>query len=387
MIFVLADDITGAAEIAGEAAARGLTTTLSTDIPAPRAADGRQQVTVVATDIRSGNATAAEEETTRLCRAIKAYCAADKGNRHLVFKKTDSVLRGHIRTELHTIMRQLGYNRSLLIAQNPSKGRIISNGIYYIGTTPLCDTAFSHDPEFPAHSPVAAELLGDGCRQLPTGAEMPSEADTIFIADATCDSDIERQLAKADKSTLIAGGADAFRAVLDKETGDAPTAAPQYAETPLANHDNTLLVVCGSTQSRPIAGEKAIRERHGTEVCIPDDVFEGAAPKNWIATLQTIWRERSALVLRVGNHQLKGATYAIRLRSVMAEATAAMAGERTPGILIIEGGATAFAALKRLGWHTFRVARQYAPGVVGMTHGGTHIILKPGSYPWGKLFE
>ena len=55
-------------------------------------------------------------------------------------------------------------------------------------------------------------------------------------------------------------------------------------------------------------------------------------------------------------------------------------------MIIIEGGATAFAVIQALGWNTFGIKSEYAPGIVGMTHGETEIILKPGSYPWGENF-
>ena len=59
-----------------------------------------------------------------------------------------------------------------------------------------------------------------------------------------------------------------------------------------------------------------------------------------------------------------------------------------PNHLIIEGGATAWATLQTLGWSQFQIVNQIAPGVVQMrAENGTYITLKPGSYPWGELFQ
>ncbi|MBR7170824.1 MAG: hypothetical protein IKD19_01290, partial [Prevotella sp.] len=55
--------------------------------------------------------------------------------------------------------------------------------------------------------------------------------------------------------------------------------------------------------------------------------------------------------------------------------------------IIIEGGATAYSVLERLGISSFDVEYEYSPGVVCLSHGNMRIILKPGSYPWGNLFE
>nr|WP_286524181.1 nucleotide-binding domain containing protein [Duncaniella freteri] len=54
---------------------------------------------------------------------------------------------------------------------------------------------------------------------------------------------------------------------------------------------------------------------------------------------------------------------------------------------MIEGGATAYASLQRLGWDTFTITDEIAPGVIRMrAPNGTHVTMKPGSYPWGGLF-
>ena len=71
----------------------------------------------------------------------------------------------------------------------------------------------------------------------------------------------------------------------------------------------------------------------------------------------------------------------------MACATKKLVEKAIPDYLIIEGGATAFAALSSISWESFIVSHEYAPGVVGMIHGKAEIILKPGSYSWGDLFN
>ena len=72
----------------------------------------------------------------------------------------------------------------------------------------------------------------------------------------------------------------------------------------------------------------------------------------------------------------------------MAEMTRRLVSLHRPDQLIIEGGATAWATLNALGWHEFQIERQAAPGVVQMSAtNGTLVTLKPGSYPWGGLFQ
>jgi uncharacterized protein YgbK (DUF1537 family) len=68
----------------------------------------------------------------------------------------------------------------------------------------------------------------------------------------------------------------------------------------------------------------------------------------------------------------------------LAELAAAVLGRMQVGAIFVEGGATAWTLVKRLGWRRFRVSRELAPGVVtlGVVGGGPSVTMKPGSYAW-----
>ena len=111
-ITVIADDITGAAEMAGIGYRYGLTTALLTDIlhPLPDV-----ELLVIATDTRSMNQEEAVNEPRRILREWK-----NEGSGRL-FKKTDSALRGHISAELRAILEETDYRQVALLPQNPSR--------------------------------------------------------------------------------------------------------------------------------------------------------------------------------------------------------------------------------------------------------------------------
>jgi uncharacterized protein YgbK (DUF1537 family) len=54
--------------------------------------------------------------------------------------------------------------------------------------------------------------------------------------------------------------------------------------------------------------------------------------------------------------------------------------------LIVEGGATAYCVIERMGWRSFEVVGQLSPGVITLRPqdpGGEMLFtLKPGSYRW-----
>lgn len=387
MILVLADDITGAAEIAGIAKAHDRNTILCVkDIPKDSNIDC---VVVVATDIRSGNKDEARKETERLCMSIKNM-PAEYRHSLCIYKKTDSVLRGHISTELSIIMRCLEFKNSLLVAQNPSKGRVIRNGEYFVNATPLNETMFSIDPEFPAFTSRATELVGkDLCRTLNIEESIDEGvAGIIYIADATDKDELQALALKIQESTLAAGGADFFEILLNSDNKPkCDYVNVKYTDNSESKTDGKILVVCGSTQTKSISNTPLMQRKKAMEVSIPKDVFEGANPDMWISDLCKNYVCVEGLILRVGDHKVKGADYARRIRTVMARAVESMVKEIAPDRLIIEGGATAFSVLSALGWAEFEVSCEYTPGVVSMFYNNTEVVLKPGSYSWGDLFK
>lgn len=194
-MIIIADDITGAAEIAGIAFERGQQVRLvcSGSVCCDHVA---AQTIVMATDTRSMSEVEAAAETQRIASAISHQPSA-------IFKKTDSALRGHVVAELTTLMAAAGYQRAVYLPANPSKGRIIRQGIYYINNVPLHETAFSYDPEFPAKTSVMKERFPD------------AEANGIIMPNAESMDDIQRVIAEYnDGKTIFAGAADLFTALL-----------------------------------------------------------------------------------------------------------------------------------------------------------------------------
>ena len=119
------------------------------------------------------------------------------------------------------------------------------------------------------------------------------------------------------------------------------------------------------------------------KMLMPDNVFHGSSPQEWIEKLKDCFEKEPSMSIRIPHAPTGGKTYAIRLRETMAEAAAQLLeNQAMPIHLLVEGGATAFAVFKRLDWHSFSIIREDAPGIVTLSHQNLLITLKPGSYPW-----
>lgn len=355
-MIVIADDITGAAEIAGIAFSRGEQVRL---VCGDALATGG--TTVIATDTRSMSEVEAFAETRRIISHFSFP--------FLIYKKTDSALRGHVMAELSALMEATGYQRVVYLPANPSKGRIIKDGVYYINNVPIHETAFNYDPEFPAKTSVLKERFPD------------AESKGIIMPDAENEKDIQDVVAKYnDGKTLFAGAADLFAAVLNANHGDKPSDSSlrlaNYGVSPHDSHDSTL-ILCGSTQSKPLDLSIPIAP-------MPREVYDGNEDISLWDT--NAYQEKHSLILTVPYTHRTGKEVAVHLRTMMAAKARELVAGHCPQHLIIEGGATAWATLHALGWTEFTITAQLAPGIVQMNAtNGTLVTLKPGSYPWGSL--
>ena len=386
-MIVIADDITGAAEMAGIAFACGENVRLVCGGVAGGCGTATYGTTVIATDTRSMSEAEAVAETQHIVSSFliphSLFESVALRTSFLIYKKTDSALRGHVVAELTALMEATAYQRVVYLPANPSKGRIIRGGTYYIKEVcgerlevrdvPIAETAFSFDPEFPAKTSVLKERFPD------------AEAKGIIMPDAESEEDIQKVITKYnDGKTLFAGAADLFSAILghSRDTSDS-------RETRVSNSPSTL-ILCGSTQSKPLDLGIPIAP-------MPREIYDGSNDLSLWDT--SAYQEKHSLILTMPFTHRTGKEAAVHLRTMMAQKAKKLITEYLlPTLdregtgeslhLIIEGGATAWATLQALGWTQFEIVAQIAPGVVQMSAtNGTLVTLKPGSYPWGNLFS
>ena len=379
-MIVIADDITGAAEIAGIAFARGAEVRLVCGSVCG-VDNATHLTTIIATDTRSMSEEEAVAETRRIASHLSPLTS------HL-FKKTDSALRGHVVAELTPLMEVTGYKRAVYLPANPSKGRIIRNGVYYINNVPIHETDFSFDPEFPARTSVLRERFPD------------AESKGIIIPDAESEEDIHNVISTYnDGKTIFAGAADLFSGMICMGCGRLKESIAKHPMPIIPTLNSSLfesvalqsLILCGSTQSKALD--------LGIPVApMPQEIYDGSDDLSlWDTTAYE--QEQHSLILTIPHTHRTGKEVAVHLRTMMAEMTKQLVTKHCPEHLVIEGGATAWATLQALGWTEFTITAQLAPGVVQMkvtnachtqtfrSENGTLVTLKPGSYPWGTILS
>src|SRR4051794_25466561 len=128
MILALADDLTGALEIGAKFAAAGIPATVSTAL----AWDRSTPVSVIDTETRHLPAAEAAAIIGRLARV------AD--NVRLLFKKTDSTLRGNIGAELDALAAVFPASRVVYVPAYPRMGRTVRDGTLLVNGVPVHET-------------------------------------------------------------------------------------------------------------------------------------------------------------------------------------------------------------------------------------------------------
>jgi len=376
IIGVIADDFTGAAEVAGV----GLRYGLAPEVQTAFFRDCDARLLVLDTDSRSCSQNRAVGLVTEAARLLKdAGC-------DWIYKKVDSAMRGNIAAELQALISELNRRRVLLVPANPSLGRTISNGRYFIDGCPIQETDFAQDPEYPATSSDVLELLAwpESTPARVLSADQPLPADGVIIGQTQTKDDLSAWAARLDPYTIAAGGAEFFAAILE-ETGF-KTEPHDMPDKP--QHPAKALFVCGGSSRYSREAISRAAQRGVPVITLPPELAGNGGTDEllarWSSQVATALEKSPCAVLAV-NQAVRQNAAAKQLSQRIADLVDRIVRLRPLDQLYVEGGATASAIVRRLKWTRFIPRHELVPGVVTMTvlhKQDQYLTVKPGSYPW-----
>jgi uncharacterized protein YgbK (DUF1537 family) len=379
MIGVIADDLTGAAELGGIGWRFGLTA----EVLIEGTASGETDLGSLDTDSRSCSP---DEAACRAAGAASLLGAAGAG---WLYKKVDSVLRGPITAELGAVMERLDVPRTLLVPANPGLGRTIQGGRYFIRGKPIDETDFRHDPEFPRLTSLVRDLL-DGSGSLPIHICTVNDtfpATGIIVGEVQSTDDLSAWAGRWNNSMLAAGGAEFFGALL-RAAGEKTNGFASAGNA--VDASERQMFVCGSASE---ACGRFVEEasRAGAVVFslakeFPEDtVASDSSRKGFTERVSVALRSNARVVLQLGLPPGSARTSAQRLTEELTALAAQVVRRDATRHVYAEGGATAASLIRRLGWKVLKVVRELAPGVVTLSGAGGQgclLTIKPGSYSW-----
>ncbi len=348
MIAVIADDLTGAAELAGISLRYGLSVSVHLD----NAIDSDADVVIISTDSRSMQKAAAVYCTAEAVETIMDYQPS------LLYKKIDSVLRGYVINEIKVQMELSEKGKAFILPANPSLQRTISKGEYFINGKKITETDFVHDPEFPISNASVKSMLQDATVQVLKHDDwLPVEG--IVIGEARSTTDVEAWAELMDDSWMLVGAGDFYTALLQRDY-----AIQQQQKSEL---QSPHLYVCGTAFKE----RKEFIKQANCCSCLPDNITE-----EWLEQTGDMIKQQSKVIIAIDESNQS----ALELRTSMAKAVKEIVARENIKEIFIEGGSTATAVLAELNIKKLTPVNELSRGVVRMKAGELFITVKPGSY-------
>ncbi len=381
MIIVLADDFSGAAEVAGTAWELGRSAEVHIDQLAALQSD------VAVLDLHSRSM--AEDQAAEVHR--RAALAAIEAGPDWIFKKIDSVLRGSVAVEIESVCHSLGIVDAVVINANPRKGRTVDQDRIWIDGVPLHQTLFANDPEYPATTShvfkllkprtSTVHLLSDAghLQSILAGRKQSSEKPSslnLWVSNCRTTEEMDRYARWLPPNVLVAGGAEFFESLLTaRELGKRTRERSSLQLVP-----GTLLIRGTAVPSNPSNSQNGlekmrrigVQEEQGTEV-------EQAI---------TLLSDHQSVLLEIEKKGKdlpdNGSSRSERFEKLLRSAVAILQSNQVRQ-LWIEGGRTASSLVRALGWRQLQVLKNHADGIVELSPAGASemvVVVKPGSYPW-----
>jgi len=376
ILTIIADDLTGANDTGVQLARQGIACALMPWWEEPlRPLDANAPVWVFNTESRH----CLPEEAAR--RVTKAAEFAKEHGTKVIYKKTDSVLRGPVGAELEAVSRV--WNQPILyVPALPAAGRTVRNGMLYVDGVPLNETAFANDPLAPVTTASAAKLLQVpmatvSLNELRTGKAVFQTSERILMIEGETENDLKLTAEAAVKSGLPTcwAGPAAFAFYLPKLFG--------MQHRPVAAGPCTVPFLLVNGSMHPASLRQTDR----------------AVSLGFVSAEVSESRQNVSVAIDALKNGKHAALYHARMTGDTAEginrrltdAARQVLHDVQPGTLLIFGGETAQSVLRSIGATACRIINQIDWGVVLIEaqtpNGAQKIITKSGGFGTDNLIE
>jgi uncharacterized protein YgbK (DUF1537 family) len=400
----IADDYTGASDLANTLTRNGLSTVQTIGVPgAGLSLDG---VDAVVVSLKSRSIPA--DEAVAASRAAERWLRA-QGAGHVMFKicsTFDSTDEGNIGPVTLALQADCGAERVLVTPAFPETGRTVYFGHLFVNGVPLHESPLKDHPLNPMRDSNLVRVLARQCRGVEIGL-IPADvvargADAILaqtrgiaIIDAVRESDLEA-IGAAAATQKFSTGASGLGLGLARALAKGGAAAPADAGAPVGGYAACLVGSCSKATLEQIA----VAETQMPVLRLkPENLLQGdsevEAALDWaigrlpagpllIASSGTP-EEVASVQARYGRERTGHA-----IEQSMAAIAAGLVA-RDVRRLVVAGGETSGAVTDRLRISAFRIGPEIAPGVpllrsMGAQNAGMLLALKSGNFGTKDFF-
>jgi len=382
-LLVIADDLTGSIDAGVHFAEKGIKTTIIPDFLSEAGKirlDKSVQVMVINTESRH---IPANEAAERIITAIKKGLSAGM---NMIYKKTDSTLRGNIGAELEALSNTADVKKLAFIPAYPVLKRYTRGGFQYVGNKLLHHTHFADDPLEPIITSYIPDLLQKQTSCKLSVVSKPYEKYTSFsgyeeqeilIFDCSADKDLLKIgdfLKRNNLFNVVAGSAGIAQIIADQLYS--PIAQPEKIKL-----SGPLLIVNGSlnpvslkqvaylsrdTSTRSIHLNPEIlnsREKEGWEEICQEVIKVAESGKDMLISSTTSRKDLHFYLNKKYGDQIPREVFS-KAASGLGRILACILKEGYFSILIIIGGDTLMAIILQMQIKAIFPVKEILPGVV-----------------------
>jgi 3-dehydrotetronate 4-kinase len=397
----IADDFTGATDLANNLVRAGMRVILSVDVPAQ---DQKIDADAVVVALKSRTVPAADAVKLSLdaCRWLRK-----QGAGQIYFKicsTFDSTAAGNIGPVIEALMDELGCDFSIATPAFPENGRTVVHGHLFLGDTLLSDSGMRHHPLTPMTDANLVRVLQAqlhpskgrkvGLIDYQTVAqsaeairrrmgELKAKGISVAIVDALSDDDLGR-LAEALRDSPFLTAGSGLGSGLPRNWGFRP--GRPITLPPARGRKAILAGSCSSATNVQV--ERFLRSGGEAYPLQPRADLELQIAKV-LAWADACWQTEAELPLLVystAEPERVNPANAPLIEQTMAALARAFI-ERGVGILVVAGGETAGVCVQALGLTQLQIGRQIDPGVPWCYAGGLHLALKSGNFGSPDFFS
>lgn len=404
----VADDDTGATDLAGMLAERGMRVILMIDEPSPeifRQWTADADAVVIGTASRSVPSDVAYERTRRAVQLLRTlqpeilqikYCST-----------FDSTPAGNIGSSIDAALDETGEQFTVALPALPVNSRTTYMGYHFVGQQLLSDSPMRNHPLNPMTNPnlvthlgsqtkrrvgllAHPDVMGGPARIQERFTQLRAEGVKIAIIDCTSDEDL-KSICEAIGNLPVITGSSAPAMILPLSWSWQP---PQPLIARYRNNGRGFLVVAGSCSEATRRQNEWLASQDVAVVTMKALELAGAAKPDIPPVISESIEKGQACLLQVSrdreqvheHFRAKGKTE-IEAGALIARGLANVVGDvisaALPEGLIVAGGETSSAISRRLGFGAVRVGPNIEPGVpvcVPLTDPAIPVVFKSGNF-------
>jgi len=366
-IAVIADDLTGALDTGVQFSNWGFKVHV-TDDPQSSKAD----VVVVNTDSRNLEPGRAYDLVFSVAKKVSGF--------DLIYKKTDSTLRGNVGPEIQAVLDATGEETAVLTPCYPPTARSVKGGHLLVDGVPIDQTEYS--VEYSARYSYIPDLI-----KTHTTSPIIQQGDSSNIRNLSgilvIDSETEADLLKIAKNTrghkVLAGSAGLAAAIAENNINPPPVLSVIGSRRTVTQRQNKVLEHRLRTELISIDIPLALNQEPQTRVVQTAlnalkrgrDVIITSAPDN-----ETVEKTvKSAASLKLCSNELE-----VRITNALANIAKTLVEQTPLSGVILSGGATAMAVCAALSIKEIAIIEELRPGIPLLRLDELNAVTKAGGF-------